>query len=563
MKTKFMKTKLLYSALLLSLILFVSSCIKDNFDLNKWDREVQYDASFAAPAVWGDIGFNDVIELYDSTGLLIENEDGYVSLQYKTTVSSDTVQSIIYLNDQSTNGTFAATVYDFSGFDSFGDTLSSVQNINMPFSMFNPEAEIDSVLLKSGILDIATNSTFGHSARLYITFPTVVKNGVPFTKIFTYVTGGGSAVSLNNDFTGYHIDLTQTPANFNEIPISIRLTLFYSGNSVPNTGTINYQCNMKDMRYSSMHGYFGLNTLFFQSDTLDINLFKNSDWEIERYEFRDPKFKIYYWNSYGIPSQFYFTHLKANSALDDLDYDILDYGIGLPIGETNPFDVSYATVMGEQKMDSLKLDRTNSNIADVINRRPKWIQFKAKATTNPAGNSHNNFVTDDSEIAVEVVMELPLWGYVYNFNAKDTMDMDVSDLFNDYFPIKRALLRLDIQNGLPVEAYGQLYFVDQYYNVLDSVFYSPEERLISAANVDANGRVVDYSRKVTKIEYNKERLDKLKTCEYVIFGGQANTTNSQTNEAIRIYSDYRIKFDVGFEVDIEVDGNIDSITNQF
>ena len=92
MKTKVMKTKLKYSVIVFTLVLAVSSCIKDNFDLNnRWDREVQYDASFAAPAVWGDIAFTDVIQMYDSTGLLVENDEGYVSLQYKTNVSSDTV----------------------------------------------------------------------------------------------------------------------------------------------------------------------------------------------------------------------------------------------------------------------------------------------------------------------------------------------------------------------------------------------------------------------------------------------------------------------------------------
>ncbi|HOZ29694.1 MAG TPA: hypothetical protein PLL66_02145, partial [Bacteroidales bacterium] len=115
-----MKLKVFLSAVIILFMIFMNSCIKDNFDLNKWDKEVQYDASFALPAVWGDIAFSDVIELYDSTGLLIENQDGYVSLQYKAYVSSDTVQSIIYLNDQEVSGTVESPVFNFAGFDTFG-----------------------------------------------------------------------------------------------------------------------------------------------------------------------------------------------------------------------------------------------------------------------------------------------------------------------------------------------------------------------------------------------------------------------------------------------------------
>lgn len=558
-----MKAKITCSVILITIVLVVSSCIKDNFNFDKWDREVQYDASFAAPAVWGDIAFTDVIEYYDSTGLLIDNEDGYVSLQYKTKVSSDTVQSIIYLQDQATNGTIASPVFNFSGFSNFGDSISYLHDMNMPFTMFNPEAEIDSALLKSGILNISTNSTYGHSAKMYITFPTITKNGVPFAKVFTYVTGGGYSSSLNNDFTGYKIDLTQTPAGFNEIPIQIRLSLFYSGSGVPNTGTITFNADMKGMRYSIMHGYFGLNTLFFESDTISISLFRNSDWDIERYKFEDPKFDIFYWNSYGVPSQFYFTHLTANSAVDDQDYNIIDYGVGLPIGESNPYDVSYSTSTGTVMLDSLKLDRLNSNIADVINKRPRWIQFKAKATTNPAGNDHHNFVTDVSKINVEVVMELPLWGYVYNYNSRDTIHIDLDDLFNEYNPLKRALVRIDIQNGFPVEAFAQVYFVDENYQVLDSLFHTNEERLLKAASVDANGRVLDFNRKVTKVEYDTDRLEKLRNCKYAVYGAHANSTNADVNKVVKVYRDYRVKFDVGFEVDLEIGGNIDTIQNQF
>ncbi|MDD3685382.1 MAG: hypothetical protein PHE56_01320 [Bacteroidales bacterium] len=558
-----MKAKITFPVMLITIVMVVSSCVKDNFDLDKWDREIQYDASFAAPAVWGDIAFIDVIELYDSTGLLIENDEGYVSLQYKTKVSSDTVQSIIYLEDQHTTGAIASPVFNFAGFDGPGDTVSYLYTADMAFTMFNPDAEIDSILLKSGILDIVSSSTYGHSARMYITFPTVTKNGVPFSRMFTFVPGGGYAASTNNDFTGYRIDLTQTATGFNEIPVQVRVSLYWSGLGVPNTGNLSFNADMTGMRYSMMHGYFGLNTLFFQSDTISISLFRNDDWDIERYRFEDPKFDIYYWNSYGVPSQFYFTHLVANSAIDDMDYNIIDYGVGLPIGESNPYDVSYASIAGDIMQDSLLLHRGNSNIADVVNKRPKWIQFKAKATTNPAGNDHHNFVTDDSRIDVEVVMELPLWGYVYNFHTRDTMDVDVSDLFNDYNPLKRALVRIDIQNGFPVETFGQVYFVDENYQVLDSLFYTYQERLLSAADVDANGRVLEFSRKITKIEYDSERLEKLRTCKYIIYAGQANSTDANTNEVVKIYSDYRIKFDIGFEVDLGLEGNIDSIQNEF
>ncbi|MDD4217331.1 MAG: hypothetical protein PHZ24_08360 [Bacteroidales bacterium] len=556
-----MKTKLKYLLIASILMVSVFSCVKDNFNFDKWDKEVQYDASFAAPVAWGDLAFTDALRMYDSTGLFIVNEEGYVSLQYLTRVSSNKVNEIIYLNNQNVNGTVESPDFNFAQFSAFNDTVSFFYTDFLTFSMFNAEAEIDSLILKTGIMDIATNSTFSHSARLYVKFPSVTKNGVPFSTIFTYTPGGGSSVSLNNDFTGYNIDLTQTPTNFNEIPVEIRLTLFWSG-TTDNSGTVSFDVNMKDMQYKIMHGYFGENTLFFESDTIDISLFKSNDWEIERYLFMDPKFKIYYWNSYGVPSQFYFDHLVAHSVLQG-DMNILDDANNLPIGPANPYDVNYALVVGQRMLDSLKVNKENSNIDDVVNARPQWIQFKARATTNPAGLDHHNFVIDDSQIEVEVIMELPLWGYIYNWNLKDTAKVDLSDLQNEYNPIKRVLVRVDIQNGFPIEAFGQVYFTDENYVILDSLFYTYEERLLDAAKVDASGKVLDFSRKITKIEYVDERLKKLETCKYVVYAAQANTTNAVAGTVIKIFKDYRVKFDVGFEVDLEVEGNIDSISNAF
>lgn len=554
-----MKTRICYLLIFFILFLSFSSCIKDNFDFGKWDKEINYEAGFAAPAVWGNLSFTDALERFDSTGLLIKNDEGYVSMQYKTRVSSAAVQEIIYLNDQTASGSIPSVIFNFSGFDQFGDTISHTISQNVPFTMFNPEAEIDSILLKSGIADIRTTSTYGDSAKLYVTFPSITKNGQAFTRTFTYVPGGGSVHSLGNDFAGYKIDLTQTAANFNEIPIELKLTLFFSGNGVPNTGSIDFSIDIKDMTYKTMHGYFGLNTLFFESDTINISLFNTDDWTIERYRFEDPKLEVFYTNSYGVPSQFYFTHMMAASAVDGTEYSIIDYGVGLPIGESNPYDISYSTNYGDVMIDSLKLNRNNSNINDIVNKRPKWIQFKAKATTNPAGNSHNNFVADNSKIDVEVVMEFPLWGYIYNFDLRDTLDIDLTDLFSEDNPITRALLRTEFNNGFPVEAISQIYITDKYYNILDSVFTAGPEQLIGPAKVDANGKVTDFTQKITKIEYDLDRLEKVRGGKYIILRVHGYTTDAANDKVVKIYTDYQIKFDIGFEVDVKYDGPIDSI----
>ena len=120
-----MKTKLKYLLIASILMVSVFSCVKDNFNFDKWDKEVQYDASFAAPVAWGDLAFTDALRMYDSTGLFIVNEEGYVSLQYLTRVSSNKVNEIIYLNNQNVNGTVESPDFNFAQFSAFHYSMPS------------------------------------------------------------------------------------------------------------------------------------------------------------------------------------------------------------------------------------------------------------------------------------------------------------------------------------------------------------------------------------------------------------------------------------------------------
>lgn len=543
---------------LIVLTMTMSSCIKDNFNFDKWDKEVQYEASFAYPAIWGDVAFIDAIDKYDEDGFIIVNDEGYISLVYKVKVKSDDVHDIIYLPNQTVSGNVTGPDFNFAGFNNPGDSVSHTYQIILPFDVFNPDAEIDSILLKAGLFDVSAQSTFHHTTRIYLEFPSVTKNGVPYRHVFTFAYSGDTQSTLNVDFSGYHIDLTQTAQGFNEIPINVRTTLYHSGHS-NNAGGLTFNADMRNLEYDIIQGYFGINTLIFESDTLDITLFKSEEFTLEAYSFVDPKFRVYYWNSYGVPSSFYFTELTVNSALDDMDYDIIHYGMGIPMDSTNPYPVSYATVLGTTMEDSLKVTKDNSNIALMIDKRPKWLKFIAHAYTNPLGLTHDNFVTSESLLEAEVIIELPMWGYVYNFWRYDTIEFDMGDIYNEWNPISRALVRVDIQNGFPVETYGQVYFVDNNYVVLDSLFHTYQERLLQPALVDNDGRVIDFARKVTSIEFDLDRLEKIKNTKHVILGGHANTTAAGNQEVVKIYEDYRIIFDVGFEVDVDTEVDLDTI----
>ncbi|MFY9591046.1 MAG: hypothetical protein WAP54_03570 [Bacteroidales bacterium] len=91
------------------------------------------------------------------------------------------------------------------------------------------------------------------------------------------------------------------------------------------------------------------------------------------------------------------------------------------------------------------------------------------------------------------------------------------------------------------------------------MFTAGPEQLIGPAKVDANGKVTDFTQKITKIEYDLDRLEKVRGGKYIILRVHGYTTDAANDKVVKIYTDYQIKFDIGFEVDVKYDGPIDSI----
>lgn len=536
----------------------LNSCIKDNFDFDKWDGEINWNPSFIAPALWCDLSITEALIAYDTTIQLIENEHGYISIMYNTQVSSRKISEVIYLPNQAFNGLINGILIDFSGFDQSGDVLSGTLPGLMPFSMFNSEAEIDSIMLKSGILNSVVQSSFRHTLQLEFVFPTITKNGEALKMTFFFPPTGGYQATSNVDVTGYKADLTQTTQGFNEIPVKINYTFYHSG-STDNSGVLIFNSDFTDLNYSWMMGYFGYNSLIFESDTLDIDIFKNENFNVDAYYFQDPKFKVYYKNSYGIPTNFYFTEMFAQSKLNDQNYSLIDYDNGLPLDSLHPYNVSFPYLFGTVRDDSIILNRNNSNIPQVISIQPKWIQFIAHAHTNPYSTSHSNFVSDQSALDAKVVVELPLWGYIDNFHASDTVKFDFDNIYGTAKIIKRLAVRLDLHNGFPIEGHGQIYFLDQNYVVLDSLLQSVQERIIPAATVDAEGRVISFSNKITTIEMTDDKIEMIKKTKYIIYEGHTSSSEYTSHKLVKVYGDYRIKFNVSFEADLGVNVDIDTL----
>jgi hypothetical protein len=70
--------------------LLLSSCIKDNFDLDRLSTEMEFEPGFAAPFLYGSFDMDDLVDVLDSNDYSLEDEDG---LRYYL-VYADTIYSV-------------------------------------------------------------------------------------------------------------------------------------------------------------------------------------------------------------------------------------------------------------------------------------------------------------------------------------------------------------------------------------------------------------------------------------------------------------------------------------
>jgi hypothetical protein len=549
--------KLLLTIVLVTALGFaIPSCTKKNFDMDRLSDNVVYTGSFALPIAYSDIAFYKVIDLMDSTIELRDNDDGYLSLYYESYVESKPVQDLLNVGNQTYSREISLSDIMSKATRSEASVHYSTSEV-ISFTLFNTDAEIDSITLKSATFEYSLTNTIGKTTKIVLEFPSITKNGRIFKDSITLMPSE-STFQKQLSLDGYTIDLTQTSQRWNEIPINVSIDLNFATDAPPTSGTLGFSVGINELKYSKMFGYFGYNELFFQSDTISIKLFKdNPKYYMDRFYFNDPKLTVHYWNSYGVPSMFYFTELNTYVKKLETVYNIMPDDPSLfPMSELNPFHVKHSERYGTEALDSVFLDKNNSNLDQIVPNKPIWVHFKALAATNPGVYTHNNFITEDSKLRSLIDVEFPLWGYLYKFTYTDTVDVDIANYTNN-LPISRMAVLLTLENRMPVEAFAQIYLTDENYHVLDSLIDNPNSLVLEAAPVDANGRIINKVNTQTKMELTQKQISDMSNCKHLLIKLYANTDGALQGRLMKIYREYGAKANIGIEVDLDVESTSD------
>lgn len=145
---------------------------------------------------------------------------------------------------------------------------------------------------------------------------------------------------------------------------------------------------------------------------------------------------------------------------------------------------------------------------------------------------------------IETDIYLPLEGLAHSFVLADTLDFSLGE---DLDPIDSLSFRLAVDNGFPLSAVVQMYFLNSRHQVMDSLFNQPTE-IFAPAEVDDDGIVTHPAQRTTDIGYGPERAKAVKTAKYVVIKAQLKTTDAFEDEIVKVLNHYGIEIQLGMYV---------------
>jgi hypothetical protein len=522
-------------------VLTISSCIKDNFELDKLTK-VEWNPNIAVPLVYSTLTIQDILTKNDKSGLIHVDSNHFCTLVYQGNLFSTIASDLVKIPDQVTPP-FSASL-DLTQIP----ILVANASITVPYSqkvdfVSGPNSpKIDSMIFKTGTIELSLNSDFQYKGQIKIMIPAAKKNGISLsqTLLLNYTGTVPVIATAVIDLSGYHFDMTNGGTTSNQFVVNYEVTLTGPGPTPTTVNKVVVSSALKNMKFDRIYGDLGQLPLSLDQDTVDISIFKNAI-GLGIISLADPRLTMIISNSYGVPIQANVSVLNAYTP-GKIAYPVTGTPNPLPIFSPNMSQI------GQTLTGSFTLNNTNSNLVNVIKNVPQSFIYKIDSKTNPAGSTHSNFILDSSRFKVDMEVLLPLWGTAKDFILIDTADFELGEDLTD--EVESATIRTFNSNGFPMDVAMQVYFTDSLYTKLDSLI-DPYQLILKSATVNPlTGKVTNPTNKIYDVMINHARVAKLKNAKHMLIKAVATTT-SGGNVNVKIYSDYKIDVKLGLQAQIK------------
>ncbi len=501
-----------------------SACKKNDFqDIDLADHS----AEFAFPLFTTELFLKDLLGqvLNDSLSndTLVVNPDGTMTLFYTGDVAEKKATDIFTFFQ---NGFFPLT-------DSITTTV-----LQLPIGVTIKRAD-----LNSGTLGFILTNQFGETLNGRFEVPQLTKNGEILTFPFSVPPTTGQAwVSGPIDLTGYTLNGSSNELTF------IYYAYLADGTRVkilPNTssGLSNVFVTFLNLKFSYFEGNFGYAAYPLTRDTIDIDINQtNLDGNVT---VKNPKITIRIANSWGFPTRGivrYLSFIGQNGEEYKLETTAF--------AQDSIIDFNYPALneVGQTKYTDVYLDNTNSNIAQIFNSQPTKLVYDMGGISNALQTPDLvGFLTDSSNISLQIKVELDLEGSVQNFGSNQTLDLDFGDYSSlDTTKIQDAEFKLVTENSTAISALLQLYFLDTDSVRIDSLFANGPQLLLRSAPIGADGKADGTTRTEHFIPMTAARFDRIRQAKQAFL--QTSFTTGENGQVVKLIANDKAIVKMGLKV---------------
>jgi hypothetical protein len=199
-----------------------------------------------------------------------------------------------------------------------------------------------------------------------------------------------------------------------------------------------------------------------------------------------------------------------------------------------PFVLQLPTTPGSSVNGSYVIDKSNSNISQLVSLPPRRITYSGTTVIDISGNY--NLTTSHLTGSLEVIIPMDI--KINNLQYSDTIDnflKDENDNPVDPQNFEFVKLTLKARNGFPLGISIKLNTYNSQTNTILGTVNAG--KILEPAPVDSNGKVTGYTESSTDITLTREFLESTGKADRLIFSFTAATANTA-----KIYSDYNLTF---------------------
>ena len=522
----------------------MSSCQKDQFQLDKLSDEIEIQTGLVAPLIYGSLGMGELVAEFDTSGYVDEFEDGLIYLAYSDTIAEIMVDTLDIFDE----GLYTQIYFDteiasdpfFLG-SAVGDTVHFIKSKYFGFEM-EGNSRLDSIIFKGGELLNEIVSTFQHAGFLTISSPYILD---PLGNTYSYTVmisdpSGNFTSSESQDLDGYTL-LADTQGDSSVFRLDYDLALINSGNPVNPGEYCEINTSFEDFGFYKLFGFVDPDEVVSESGILDISVYADYP-ELELLKVADPRIYVLTESSVGLP--FVITLDNVIGTAGDGTTETLEFYFGHPFVIPAPsIDMLGQVVYGE-----FYINNQTSNIQDLLNLSPHSIEYNA--TVDIGSQFQDHFLLDTSRFMAEMEFLLPLDLSFAEYNLSDTLEIDMGEEGIDTSIVEGVVVNLQTVNELPLELGIQVYLLDASETVLDSLL-DGDPVFLSSSEVDNNGKLLQASENSHDIDFPAEKLGILQETEFLWIEARMVTAESGT-KFVKFYTDYSLDFEISFSAEVRI-----------